>query len=114
MLTMFLSARGGSVSTRLPMQIASPVTWFGGKSKLAQRIIEHFPEHRTYVEVFGGSAAVLITKKPAGVEVYNDIDGQLVNLFRILREPLLCEELRRALESTPYSRGEFDLAKEQT
>jgi DNA adenine methylase len=43
----------------------------------------------TYVEVFGGSAAVLLAKEPVGVEVYNDIDGQLVNLFRVLREPVL-------------------------
>lgn len=94
------------------MSISPPITWFGGKSKLAARIVGHFPDHRTYVEPFGGSAAVLLAKPPSPVEVYNDIDHNLVNLFRVLREPELFERLRVACEATLYSRAEFYLAQQ--
>ncbi len=94
--------------------IASPVTWFGGKSRHAARIISHFPPHTTYVEPFGGSMAVLLAKTPSKIEVYNDVDRNLVNLFRVIRDPALCRKLRRALAWTPHSKGEYDLAKEET
>ena len=94
------------------MRISSPVTWHGGKSKLSGRIIRFFPEHQTYVEPFGGSAAMLLAKEPSKVEVYNDLNGELVNLFRVLREAKLFKRLQRALEDTRYSRSEFLLAKE--
>ncbi|MCC8190390.1 MAG: DNA adenine methylase [Planctomycetes bacterium] len=90
----------------------SPIIWFGGKSALADRIIQVFPAHRTYVEPFGGSAAVLLAKAPAPVEVYNDVDAGLVNLFRVIRSPLLMARLQAALKMTPYSRAEFNAAKE--
>lgn len=96
------------------MGISPPITWFGGKAKLAARIVAHFPVHRTYVEPFGGSAAVLLAKPPSPVEVYNDIDHDLVNLYRVLRDPALFERLRAACESTLYSRAEFYLAQEPT
>jgi len=95
------------------MPITAPVTWLGGKAKLAPRIINFFPGHETDVEVFGGSAAVLMAKSPVGVEIYNDIDEGVVNLFRVLRDPTLCDKLRFALDRTPYSRAEFELAKEK-
>jgi DNA adenine methylase len=90
----------------------SPITWFGGKSALAERIVRVFPAHTTYVEPFGGSAAVLLAKPPATVEVYNDIDAGLVNLFRVVRDEMLMERLRHALDLTPYSRAEFKQAGE--
>lgn len=96
------------------MSVKPPVTWFGGKSKLAPKIIKHFVQHQTYCEPFGGSAAVLLAKEPSKVEVYNDIDGNLVNLFRVLRDPALFEQLRAGVESTLYARAEFELAKEHT
>ena len=52
------------------------LSWVGGKSRLAPVIVKQFPEHRTYVEVFGGAAWVLFRKELSHVEVYNDIDGQ--------------------------------------
>jgi DNA adenine methylase len=67
------------------MSVPSPLNYFGSKSRLAPRIVKHFPPHRTYVESFGGSAAVLLAKEPAKVEVYNDLDRGLVNLFQVRR-----------------------------
>jgi DNA adenine methylase len=92
----------------------SPITLHGSKGKLASKIIQYFPKHRTYCEPFGGSAAVFLAKVPAEVEVFNGADRALVNLFRVIRDSDLCTQLHRALESTPYSRSEFELAKEQS
>jgi DNA adenine methylase len=94
------------------MRISSPVTWHGGKSKLSAKIVGYFPEHQTYVEPFGGSAAVLLAKEPSKVEVYNDLNGELVNLFQVLRDATMYRKLRRALDRTRYARAEFVLSKE--
>jgi DNA adenine methylase len=94
--------------------ITSPITWHGSKAKLASTILRYFPEHRTYCEPFGGSAAVLLTKEPSQIEIYNDADRSLVNLFRVVRDSTSCAELRRKLDVTPYSRAEFELAKEKS
>lgn len=80
--------------------------YFGGKWRAAPRIIEHFPPHRCYVEPFGGAASVLLQKKRAYAEVYNDLDGEIVNLFRVVRDH--GDELLRRMELTPYAREEFD------
>lgn len=72
---------------------------------LAPWIISHFPEHRIYVEPFGGGGSVLLRKPRSYAEVYNDLDSEIVNLFRIVRER--GDELARALRFTPYSREEY-------
>lgn len=82
--------------------------YFGGKWLLAPWIIEHFPRHRVYVEPFGGAASVLMRKARAYSEVYNDLDGEIVNVFRVFRNPVLAVELERMLRLTPYAREEFD------
>lgn len=56
-----------------------PIPWFGGKQLMSGRLLPLFPEHRTYVEVFGGAGALLFGKNPSAVEVYNDLDSDLVN-----------------------------------
>lgn len=81
------------------------VRYHGGKWKLADWIISQFPRHRVYVEPFGGGGSVLLKKPRSYAEVYNDLDGEIVNVFRVLRDR--GEELRRALELTPFSREEF-------
>lgn len=79
--------------------------YHGGKWRLAPWIISHFGSHVCYVEPFGGGASVLLRKEPSFIEVYNDINGLVVNFFRVLRtQP---ERLIRLIELTPYSRQEF-------
>lgn len=86
--------------------------YHGGKWVLAPWIISHFPRHRIYVEPFGGAASVLLRKQPAHSEIYNDLDGEVVGLFRVLRDRAAADELICALELTPFSRDEFDLSYE--
>lgn len=82
--------------------------YHGGKYRIADWVVSHFPAHRAYVEPFGGVASVLMAKPAAFVEVYNDLDDGVVNLFRILRNPIQAEDLRRRVELTPFSRAEFE------
>lgn len=89
-----------TVSPRRPL-----LRYHGGKWLLAPWIISHFPPHRIYVEPFGGAASVLLRKPRAHSEIYNELNGEIVNLFRIVRER--GNELARALELTPYSRAEY-------
>lgn len=88
------------------------IKWHGGKYYLAERIARLFPPHRIYVEPFGGAASVLLNKAPAEVEVYNDIDGRLVRLFRVLRDHPV--EFQRRLQLTPYAEAEWQACLETT
>lgn len=89
--------------------VSRPVLrYHGGKWQLAPWIISHLPAHRTYVEPFAGGASVLMRKPRAFSEVYNDTWSVVVNVFRILRDPVLAAELERVLRLTPYSREEFE------
>jgi DNA adenine methylase len=84
------------------------VRYHGGKWVLAPWIVRHFPAHRIYVEPFGGGGSVLLRKPRSFGEVYNDLDGEVVNLFLVARDQGL--ELQRRLALTPFSRAEFDLS----
>ncbi len=86
--------------------------YHGGKWELAPWIISHFPEHRVYVEPFGGAASILLRKERSYGEIYNDLDGEVVNLFRVLRDS--SDELRTACSLTPFSRQDFDDCFENT
>lgn len=85
--------------------------WHGGKWLLAPWIIAHLPPHRVYVEPFGGAASVLLRKPRAYAEIYNDLDSELVNLFRVLRGPRAAELIDQ-LRLTPFAREEFFAAYE--
>ena len=105
-------ASQGAPSSESPLTgsrkgLKSPIAWYGGKAYYAEWLIERFPDHRVYVEPFGGAANVLLRKPKSDVEVYNDIDGRVVNLFRVIRDPLQFEQLRQMLDLTPYARDEF-------
>lgn len=89
----------------------SPLIWFGGKSKYAEHIISKFPAHKKYVEPFGGAAHVIAQKKRMTHEVYNDIDGNVVNfLMTVISDP---EEMERACEALPYSRELYEKWKRE-
>ncbi len=79
--------------------------YHGGKWRLAPWIVSHFPAHRVYVEPYGGGGSVLLRKPRAHAEVYNDLDAEIVNLFRVARER--GHELAAQVELTPYSRDDF-------
>jgi len=80
--------------------------WHGGKWLLAPWIIDHFPDHRVYVEPFGGAASVLMRKQRSYAEVYNDLDNEVVNLFEVLRGSR-ASELVEMLRLTPFASSEF-------
>lgn len=80
--------------------------WYGGKySHLDWLVPLLLPECHHYCEPFGGSAAVLLNRPPSPVETYNDLDNEVVNFFRVLREQK--EQLIEAIGLTPFSREEF-------
>ncbi len=81
------------------------IRYHGGKWRLAPWIISHFPKHRVYVEPFGGGGSVLLRKERSYAEIYNDLDSEVVNLFRVVRDDGL--RLREALRCTPFARAEF-------
>lgn len=86
------------------------LTYMGSKWRIASWVCSFFPRHTFYVEPFGGSAAVLLEKKPSPREVYNDLNGDVANFFRVLRDEDDAAELIRRLRLTPYSRAEYDSA----
>ena len=90
----------------------TPVRYFGGKWNAAPWIISHMPAHRVYVEPCGGGASLLIRKNPSDLEVYNDIGGDVVRFFRVLRER--GDDLVRAVALTPFAHEEFLLSSQPT
>jgi DNA adenine methylase len=90
------------------------IRYHGGKFRLAPWVLSFFPPHRCYVEPFGGAASVLLQKKRSYAEVYNDLDGDMVNFFRVLRDPDLCTRLVDQCVKTPFAREEFEAAYEET
>ena len=92
------------------MKMRPLVRYHGSKYRIAPWIISHFPKHRIYVEPFGGGGSVLLRKPRAYAEIYNDLCGEMVNLFKVARDR--GNELRTALELTPFARDEFDLSYE--
>ena len=90
--------------------ISPPVTWFGSKSRYVKNIVKLFPKHQTFVDVFGGSGAILLGKRPSKVEVYNDLNKKMTCLFNVLSDKSKTKELIKRLELTPYSRDFFKYA----
>lgn len=82
--------------------------WYGGKYNYLDWLLPLLPDAYHYCEPFGGSAAVLLNREPSSIETYNDIDGEIVNFFRVLRDQK--NKLIEAIALTPFSREEFYLA----
>lgn len=95
-----------AAATKAEKMVNSPIKWAGGKSRLRKQIIPIIPAHTCYVEPFGGGAWVLLGKKPSQVEIYNDIDGELVNFFRIIKNRP--QDFMDAFEWELVSREEFE------
>ncbi len=87
-----------------------PFGYYGAKQRLASRIIRSLPPHNAWVEAFCGSAAITLAKEAVPIEIINDLNNEIVNLFLQLRErpKALCE----AVALTPYARAEFLVARE--
>jgi DNA adenine methylase len=81
-----------------------PFPYFGGKQQIADQIVRVLPAHRHYVEPFCGGLSVLLAKPPSKLETVNDLDGELVTFWRVLRDKP--EALERACALTPMSRTE--------
>lgn len=84
--------------------------YHGGKWRLASWVIQHFPPHRAYIEPYGGAASILMRKPRVYAEVYNELDGEVVNVFRVLQRAASAKRLERLVRLTPFARGEFTLA----
>lgn len=90
------------------MTVTRPaLRYHGAKFRLAPWVQRFFPPHQIYVEPFGGAAGVLLQKDRAYAEVYNDLDGDVCNFFRVLRDPMQRAALVEACQLTPYARDEF-------
>ena len=80
----------------------------GSKGNIAKWIIDKFPEHHSYLEPFFGSGAVLFNKSPSNIETMNDLNDDVVNLFKVIRDNP--DELARLIIFTPFSRNEYNQA----
>jgi DNA adenine methylase len=88
------------------------IPWIGGKRRLAKHILPRFPEHTCYVEPFAGAAALFFLKPPVKAEVLNDINGDLVNLYRVVKNHL--DEFVRQFRWSLTSRQMYEWAKMTT
>ncbi|WP_407410784.1 DNA adenine methylase [Acinetobacter sp.] len=90
------------------------IRYHGAKFRIAHWIISQMPNHVCYTEAFGGAAGVLLQKPRSYAEVYNDLDGDIVNLFRVIRDSSSRDKLIEQLVLTPYAREEFENAWKST
>lgn len=96
----------GTVQSRNRKKL--PFGWYGGKFNHLDWLLPLLPSAHHYCEPYGGSGAVLLNRTPAAIETYNDIDGEVVNFFRVLREER--DELVAKIALTPFAREEYFLS----
>lgn len=87
--------------------IRPPFAYIGAKTKLLEWIYSFFPSHSTFVDVFGGTGVVTLNKVPSTVEIFNDINGRIVNFYKVLRDKYSRAVLMDLIDLTPYGRKEF-------
>ncbi len=90
--------------------ISAPFGYYGSKQRIAVRIVAALPPHNAWVDAFCGSASITLAKRPAPIEVVNDLNGEIINFFCQLRDNP--SEMCRVLKLTPYAREELKLARE--
>jgi DNA adenine methylase len=89
-------------------KLKTPITYYGGKQSMLREILPIIPEHRIYVEPFFGGGAVFWAKEPTRCEVINDVNGNIVNFYEVLKHDFF--KLRERIESTPHSRDVYKKA----
>src|ERR1700743_1891459 len=99
-----------TLRTKKLKKINTPFGYFGSKSKIALQICNDLPPHNCWVEVFCGSAALTISKAKAPIEIINDVDSEIFNLFQQLRDNY--KQLVRLIELTPYAEQELHDARD--
>jgi len=95
------------------MRLRAPIRWFGGKNKMADKLLALVPEHTYYLEAFGGSGALLFAKQPASFEVYNDINKHLYTFYKVLQDKDKFQEFYRRVVLTPYHREFHNESREK-
>jgi len=95
------------------MEAGKSFSYLGSKLLLARQIVSYMPPHKVYIEPFGGSGAVLLNKKPAPMEIFNDLDKNIYNFFKVCRDPVKFRLLMRMLYYTPYCQSTFAEALEK-
>ena len=94
-----MSYAGNPVTSGIDPAVKRPIVrYFGGKFLMAPKIVQHFPDHHSYIEPFGGGGSVLLRKRRSHAEIYNDLDRRMINLFEVLRDDAKAEQLERRLQ----------------
>jgi len=102
-----MSAHENGMSASKSERLRAPFQYFGGKGNMLAKLLPLLPSHKVYVEPFCGAASLFFAKPPSPVEVLNDLNEDVVNVFRVLQDKETHEELRFRLMYTPYARSEF-------
>ena len=102
-----MSAHENDMSASKSERLRAPFQYFGGKGNMLAKLLPLLPPHKVYVEPFCGAASLFFAKQPSPVEVLNDLNEDVVNVFRVLQDKETHEELRFRLMHTPYARAEF-------
>jgi DNA adenine methylase len=91
------------------VRLKTPISYYGGKQMMLRHLLPLIPEHNVYTEAFAGGAALYFAKDPAEVEVINDINGNLVNFYRVLKTEFI--PLKKRIDGTLHSREEHEYAQ---
>jgi DNA adenine methylase len=102
-----MSVHENGMSASKSERLRAPFQYFGGKGNMLTKLLPLLPPHKVYVEPFCGAASLFFAKPPSPVEVLNDLNEDVVNVFRVLQNKETHEELRFRLMYTPYARAEF-------
>ncbi len=90
------------------MNLKTPITYYGGKQRLLKHVLPLIPDHKTYTESFAGGLAVFFAKEPADVEVINDLNGEVINFYQVLK--FSYPELKNSINETLHSKNQHDYA----
>ena len=93
---------------KITWPVRAPFGYYGAKTRIAKKVIEHLPPHNCWVELFCGSAAITLAKQPAPIEIINDVDDRIINFFEQLRKRQ--KDLCKAVALTPYAKAEYENA----